>query len=156
MAKRNYQAVVHGKNIARAFASNRPISLKYSVEICREIRGKRLQRAESFLNNVLSHKEFLPLRQYRGKIPHRKGDSQSGVKSGRYPKNACMAFLDLLNSAKANADFKGMDAENLIIVHAFASQGFKRSSHQPKGKISGKPWKRKSAHIEVIVREIAA
>ena len=155
MTKRDYQADLQAKNTARAFASNQRISQKYATEVCREIRGKRVERAEQFLRNILVKKEFLPLVKYHGKIPHRKGDSKSGVKAGRYPVKVCEAFLNLLNSVKANADFKGLDAENLLIVHAFASQGFRRFAHQPKGKISGKGWRRKSAHIEIIARDIA-
>jgi large subunit ribosomal protein L22 len=155
MVKRDYQADLQGKGIAKAFASNQRVSLKYASEICREIKGKPLERAEKFLMNVIEKKEFLPLVKYNKKIPHRKGESKSGVKSGRYPQKTCKAVLGLLNSVKTNADFKGLDAENLLIVHAFASQGFRRLAHQPKGKISGKGWKRKSAHIEIIAREKA-
>ncbi|MDD5148213.1 MAG: 50S ribosomal protein L22 [Candidatus ainarchaeum sp.] len=155
MTKRDYQVDLQGKDTARAFASNQRVSLKYANEICREIKGKRLERAEKFLQNILDKKEFLPLVKYHGKVPHRKGESRSGVKAGRYPQKVSKAFLGLLNSVKANADFKGLGTENLLIVHAFASQGFRRFAHQPKGKIAGKGWKRKSAHIEIVVREIA-
>ena len=61
----------------------------------------------------------------------------------------------MLNSVKANADYKGLNEENLIIIHAFSSQGFRRRSAQSQGRISGKRRKRKSTHMEVIVREAA-
>ena len=153
MVKKAYQAEISDASTARAFNSNASASLKYSTEICREIKGKQLDKAIAFLKRIINHEEFLPLRKFNKKVAHRKGESKSGVKSGRYPEKTCETFVNLLESVKANADFKGLDTEKLLIVHAFASQGFSRYSFQPKGKISGKRRKRKVAHIEVIVRE---
>ena len=154
MVKKNYQAeIAEKKNIAKAMAKNQHISVKYSTEICREIKGKLVKKAIERLERIIEQKEFLPLKKYNKKVPHRKGDSVSGVKSGRFPESTCRTFLKLLESVKANADFKGMDAENLAIVHCFASSGFKRRSMQPKGKISGKVRRKKSSHIEIVVME---
>ncbi len=158
MVKKNYQVALSDsdrKKTAMAVAKNANMSLKYATEIIREIRGKPLGAAEKFLNNVIEQKEFLPLRQYRKNVAHRKGEAKSGVKSGRYPQKTCKAILGVLESVKANADYKGLDEDKLLIVHAFASQGFARMSHQPQGHIGGKPRKKKSVHFEVIVREAA-
>ena len=62
-------------------------------------------------------------------------------------------MINILGSVKANADFKGLDSENLLISHCFASRGFARRGMQPKGHISGKRRKKKSTHIEVVVEE---
>jgi len=154
MVKKHYQvAVADDKKIAKAIAKNQPVSVKYSTELCREIKGKPVAKAEQMLERIINMEEFLPLRKFNKKVGHRKGDARSSVKSGRYPIKVCKVFRGLLESVKANADFKGLDADSLIITHCFASQGFRRTAFQPKGKISGKKRKRKSAHIEVIVRE---
>lgn len=138
---------------AKAFLSNQPISTKYSTELCRELKGKKLGKAMAKLERLAQKKEFLPLRMYNKKIPHRKGNAVSFVKSGRYPIRTAQTFKRLLELVKANADYKGMDEENLKIIHMFASQGYGRVSHQPKGKTSGKRRKKKSTHIEIIVKE---
>lgn len=153
MVKKMYQVELSAGSTARAYSANSSISTKYATEICREIKGTPVEKAIAFLGRIEKQEQFLPLKKFNKKVAHRKGESQSGVKSGRYPKKACQAFIKLLESVKANADFKGMDAENLIIVHAFASMGFRKSSFQPKGKIGGKRRRKKSTHIEVIVRE---
>lgn len=153
MVKKTYQAEIPTGKTARAFTANSNISLKYATETCREIKGKRLDKAIAFLERVLSHQDYLPLRKFRRNVPHRKGESKSKVKSGRYPEKVCRAFINLLNGVKANADFKGLDADNLLIVHAFASQGFSRYSFQSKGRIGGKRRRKNATHIEVIVRE---
>ena len=154
MVKKGYQAEVKGgKKAAKAIAKNQPVSTKYATELCREIKGKTVSSVEKRLERIREHKEFLPLRQYNKKVGHRKGRSVSGVKSGRYPERLCSAFLKVLESAKANADFNGMDSENLLVTHCFASKGFGRRSTQPKGHIAGKRRKRKSTHIEIVLAE---
>jgi large subunit ribosomal protein L22 len=153
VVKKTYQVQLNKTDTARAYSTNAAISVKYATEICREIRGRPLEKAIAFLRRVASHQEFLPLRKFNKKVAHRKGESKSKVKSGRYPEKACRAFIKLLEGVKANADFKGMDADNLLVVHAFASTGFRRYSVQPKGRIGGKRRRKKSTHLEVIVRE---
>ena len=117
MVKKNYQEEADSKITAKAMMKNKGISLKYSTEICREIRGKPVFKAEKFLNAILDHRTFLPLKRYNKKVAHRKGQSVSGVKSGRFPKKACEAFLELLGYTKANAENKGLDSEKLLIRH---------------------------------------
>ena len=114
---------------------------------------KKLSAVEKKLQRIIAKEEFLPLRKYNRKVAHRRGASRAGVKSGRFPAKLCAVFLKLLLSVKANADFKGLDSENLLITHCFASRGFSRRSMQPKGRIAGKRRRSKSTHIEIIVRE---
>jgi len=154
MVKKTYQAKVKNeKKVAKAIAANQAVSTKYATELCREARNKKVSRIQKKLQKILKKEEFLTLRKYNKKVAHRKGESKSGVKSGRFPKNLCTVFLKLLESAKANADFKGLDSENLLISHCFASKGFSRRSVQSKGRIGGKRRKKKSTHIEIIVTE---
>ncbi len=141
------------KRAARAILANQPISLKYATEFCRELKGKSVKNAEAFLNDVKEMRAFLPLRKYRKKIPHRRGEPKSKAKAGRYPIKAAEKFLGLLQLVKANADVKGLDANKLRIMHLFASQGFRRRSMQAQGRISGKQRKKKSAHLEIVVQE---
>jgi large subunit ribosomal protein L22 len=158
MVKKNYQlqlSVADKKKTASAMAKNSDMSLKYATEIIREIRGKPLVFAEKFLQDIIEHKRHLPLLQYKKKVAHRKGQAMSGVKAGRYPEKTCKAVLSILESVKANADYKGLDEEKLLVVHGFASQGFARISHQSQGHIGGKRRKRPSVHFEIIVREAA-
>lgn len=155
MVKKNYnvQEKINKKITAKAIKKNANVSLKYSTEIINRIKGKKVKRAEEFLQNILSKKEHLPLRRYRKKVAHRKGKATEKTKSGRYPIKTVKVFLEILESAKANADYKGLETENLFVKHGFASMGYSRVTHQPKGQIAGKRRKRKSAHIEIILQE---
>ncbi len=156
MVKRYYNtelSAAESKKTAKTMAANANVSLKYATEICNQIKGKTAEWTESFLQDIEQHKRFLPLKRYNKKVAHRKGDSMHGEKAGRYPEKTVQVFLKLLENAKANADYKGLDTEKLVIKHAFASQGFARRSVQTKGKIGGKVRKKKSAHLEVVLME---
>ena len=155
MSNKNYQAEVGKESkTARAMMTNAPVSFKYSAEICRQIKSKPLNQAIDFMNRIIAHESFLPLTTYNKKVAHRKGDSREGVKSGRYPELTAKGFLQLFELAKNNADFKGLDAEKLIIIHAFAVMGVNRFSYQSKGRIAGKARRRNATNIEIIVQEM--
>jgi large subunit ribosomal protein L22 len=155
MTGKNYQAEV-GKSgkTARAYVSNAPVSVKYSTEICNQIKTRPVNKAIEFLKRIESHEEYLPLKTYHKKVAHRKGQAKQGVKSGRYPEKVVNQFIKLLELAKSNADFKGLDAEKLLIIHAFASMGINRFSYQSKGRIQGKARRRNATNIEIIVQEM--
>jgi len=154
MVKKEYQRKAKTeKHCSKAMLKNRRISTKYSVEITNYIKGLPASKAIAKLQRIAEKKEYLPLKKYHKKVAHRKGRAIAGEKAGRYPLKACKSFIELLNYAVANAENKGLDTEKLIILHAFASQGHSRMSHQPKGRISGKRRESKSTHIEVILQE---
>lgn len=154
MAKNNYQAEVGKKsNTARAKLTNAPVSLKYSVETCNRIKTMPVNKAIAFMKRIENQEEYLPLRVYNTKVAHRKGDSKSGVKSGRYPKKVAQEFIKLLELAKSNADNLGLDAEKLLIIHIYANSGINRYSYQSKGRIAGKARRKNATNIEVIVQE---
>ncbi len=151
----NYVGTFNAERMARAISTNQPVSLKYSLEISRTIKGKNLEDSMKFLNEVMDQTRPLPLRTYHKKVPHRKGNAMMGTKAGRYPVRTCEKWITLLRNVRSNADVKGLDVKKLQVVHATASVGFQRIRNQSQGRINGKSRKSKSAHIEVIVREVA-
>lgn len=155
MVKKNYQALPGKQSkTAKALVKNADVSLKYSTEICNQIRGKPVQKNIEWLGKIILHETHLPLQMYNKKVGHRRGGAKLGVKAGRYPEKAAGKFIELLELAKTNADFKGLDAEKLLVMNAFASQGLKRYGHQSKGKIGGKVHLKPSINIEVVVMEV--
>jgi len=151
----NYQAEVgKASKTARAYVGNSPVSVKYSTELCNQIRGKPVSKVIDTLNRIIAHEEYLPLKTYHKKVAHRKGNALQGQKAGRYPEKVANAFIQLLELAKSNADFKGLDSEKLLIIHAYANMGMNRYSYQSKGKIAGKARRRNATNIEVIVQEM--
>ena len=155
MVNNNYQQEV-GKpsKTARAFLGNAPISVKYSTELCNQIKTRPVSKVIEYLERIIAHEEYLPLKRYNKKVAHRKGNALLGEKAGRYPEKVANEFIKLLELAKSNADFKGLDSEKLIILHAYANMGMNRFSYQSKGKIAGKARRRNATNIEVIVQEM--
>ncbi len=155
MVKTAYHAKIGKESkTAKATLKNARVSLKFSTEMFREITGQPVDKAIKRIQRIAEKDEMLPLKKYNTGVAHHKGDSRSGVKSGRYPVYVAKKFIELLELAKANADFKGLDTEKLLVLHGHASMGFSRQGLQPQGKIGGKTRKRKSTHLEIIVTEV--
>ena len=155
MGKVNYQAEVGKKSkTAKASITNSPVSVKYSTEVCNQIKSRPVNDVIAWLKRIEAHEEYLPLKRYHKKVAHRKGNALNGEKAGRYPEKVARAFVKLLELAKSNADFKGLDAEKMQIIHAFATMGMNRFSYQSKGRIAGKARRRNATNIEVIVQEM--
>lgn len=140
----HYAFQQYGKDhMARASSKDVPISFKQSIEICSHLRYKSLQDAKSILERVLQLKQAIPFRRFQNGLGHK-----PGMASGRYPINACSAFLKLLNSVEANAQQKGLNTSNLKLVHLIAQQAtrpFHYSRHRGR--------QMKAAHLEVVVEE---
>ncbi|MEM0202481.1 MAG: 50S ribosomal protein L22 [Archaeoglobaceae archaeon] len=97
-----------------------PMSFKHAVEICRELRGKKIPQAMSFLEGVIAMRIPVPMRKYKKKVAHK---NIPGWYAGRYPQKAAKEILKVIKNLKANAEYKGLNADELIIVHAQAKKG---------------------------------
>ncbi len=106
---------------AKAMGYEMPISFKHAVEICREIRGKRVEEAMRLLEDVIEMKRPIPFKKYKKKVAHKRGLEK--WYAGRYPQKAAKYVLKVLKNLRANAEYKGLDMESLVIVHAQAQKG---------------------------------
>ena len=122
-----------------------PISLKQSVEVCREIRGKQITRAVYILTSVIEGKESIAFKRYnKGGVGHRVGKGP-----GRMPIKTCTEIVALLRSAKANAENKGLNA-NALFVHSALAKKAPTTRHYL-GRRSRRFAKR--AHVEIVLEE---
>jgi len=131
------------ENCAKAVGVGLAISRKQSVQICQAIRGMNVQKAKKYLEEVILLKRPVPYTKNNKNVGHR-----AGMASGRYPIKASKQILNLLKSAEANAQFKGLSTGNLIIKHSIAQKG---PSTRRYGR---KNMKAKSSHIELVVEEV--
>lgn len=106
------------ENSAKAQGKSLAISLKHSIEICSFIRGKQLERAKDMLNKVINKKMPVPYKRYNMELAHRKK-----IGPGRYPVKTAKAVLNLLESAEANAQVKGLSPAELVISRIVANKG---------------------------------
>ncbi|MEK6822449.1 MAG: 50S ribosomal protein L22 [Nanoarchaeota archaeon] len=133
-----------GQNEAKAVGVGLPISYKHGSEVARFIRGMKVSRAKTVLDNVMRFKEAVPYTRYFEEIAH-----QKNVGPGRFPIKTCKNILAILESAEANAQFKGLNTGNLIIKHIAAQGGGKVHHYGRNGR------KAKRAHIEIVLAESA-
>ncbi len=130
------QAIANGRDL--------PISTKKSVDICKFIRGKSVDKARMRLQQVLDHKEAVPVKRHQQDVPHKPGPMAGGM----YPENAIKKILEIIDLAEKNAQHKGLNTKGLIIhnIRADLASRSMRYGRQGRRKV-------KRTHIEVIVQE---
>jgi large subunit ribosomal protein L22 len=136
-----------------AIASGRDLRIKPKTarEICNHINGMKLEEAKVFLNDVIDKKQAVPYYRYRGKLGHRK--QLQGHDAGRFPEKAAGEILKILDSVEANAEFKGLYADRLKIVHMAAHRGRVIRKFIPRAFGRASPYYKHLTHIEVAVEE---
>ncbi|MBW9140592.1 MAG: 50S ribosomal protein L22 [Candidatus Aramenus sp.] len=141
--------------LGKAVSRNVHASIKDLYNVCRAVRGKNLQEAKKFLENVINMKEPVPFWRYQSGASHKPGlETKWKIKSGRYPVKAAKFVLKALENAEANAVAKGLDPDNLKVIHIAAHKGITLKRFMPRafGRATAK-YKRTS-NIEVIVGEV--
>ena len=118
------------ESAVRAMGYEMPISFKHAVEICSVIRGKKVVAAMKYLEDVINLKKPVPFRKYKKKVAHRKGLEK--WYAGRYPQKAARYILNVLKNLVANAEYKGLNKEELVLVHAQAKKGRKLKRYMPR------------------------
>jgi len=138
---------------ARSRGSYLRVSFKNTRETAQAINGWKLQRAVSYLENVIGHKEAVPMRRYAGSTGRCAQGKQFGVSKARWPVKSAEFLLSLLKNAEANADTKGLDTGNLIVKHIQVNQAPKqrRRTYRAHGRIN--PYMSNPCHIELILTE---
>ena len=124
------EAVVNAKSL--------PISTKFSIALCKFVKGKKIEKALADLEDVLTKKKAVPI---KGEYAHKRG---KGMVSGKYPKNAAEQFIKLLKSLQANANYNSI--ENPIIAEAIANK-----ASEPHGRFGR--IRRKRTHVTLKAKE---
>ena len=154
MARVDYSLKVKGDNIAKAKANELNMSPKHSIEIAGFIRNKRVNEVIAYLNDVISLKKAIPFRRFNRNVAHKRG-LPGNWDAGRYPVKASREYIRLLESVKKNAEYIGLDPENLEIIHATANRGRAQKAFFPRAMGRATPKVRESVNLEVVVREVA-
>lgn len=92
------------KRVATAKRPIAKISLRDSVEILKKIRSKPVNKAKTFLTDLVEQKRSL---------------------DGKYYTKASGEILKLIEESEKNAESQGLDRERLFIKEAFANKSFR-------------------------------
>lgn len=139
------------EKIAKAVGREIRVSPKFSAEVCREIRSKKLDKAKKFLEELIAMKKPLPLKRYKKGVAHKKGLRKAYA--GRYPVKAASKVLSVLANAEANAEYKGLDAERLYIKHISTNRGRVIKRIMPRAFGRSSPHNTLTSNIQVILEE---
>jgi len=146
-----YTAEADPKITAKALGIELDISRKKAVEVCRAIRGMMVPEAEKFLEDVIRLKRPVPYRKYKGSAGHRRG---KGIMAGGYPVKVARAILKVLQNAKANAEYKGLDPDNMRIKVIAAHKGRPFKWYIPRAFGRSTPFFREKVNIEIILESV--
>ncbi len=103
----------------------------------------RLDSAKKLLHDVKEQKQAIAYKKFNSSASHRRG-----MGPGRYPIKAAGEILSLLESAEANAQFKGLNTNDLIITESVANEGSRPHRY-------GRQRRRKAkrTHVTIVVAE---
>ena len=144
-----YSTVSDPATTAQAYGRDMPCSPKSGRNVARAIKGMPVARAKAFLEEVKELKTAVPFKVRVRKIHHRKG----GMGSGKYPVQTVKCMLKVLESAEANAEYKGLDKDRLVITHSTAYQGTVIQAYTPRAQGRATPHYNRLCNFEVILTQ---
>jgi large subunit ribosomal protein L22 len=151
MPKVEYSAKFDPANTAKAMAHELNVSPKHCIEILREIRGKKLSVAKTYLEDVIAKKKSVPFKRFNRNVGHKR--HQSGWDAGRYPVKACGEILTVIKNAEANAEYKGLDTDNMRVIHAASKRGRVTHGMMPRAMGRATDWNIETVTVEVVLGE---
>lgn len=132
--------------MSKAVGRSLSVSTKHCIEISNHLRGKKLSRAKKILQQTVNKERAIPFKRFSDDVGHKKGP----YSAARYPVKAASTVLKLLQSCEANAQNKGLNTEDMAIVHMNAhrgSQQFKPGRHRRR--------LMKNTHLEIVLEEVS-
>ena len=136
------------ENTAKAYGKELQISPKKSYEVCNMLRGKDVEKALNILDEVIEKKRAVPYRRYNKRVAHNKG-----VGPGGYPVKVAAKIKEIIEQAQSNAEEKGLDSENMMIICLAAHRASPDKGYQSRAYGRSSPFDRKRTNLEVILQE---
>ena len=137
---------------AKAMLRDRQVSLKHSKALAREIKGRTLADARTYLESVRDGERSVPFKQHNSGVGHR--SDIDGWDAGRYPEKASEAFLDLIENVVNNADEQGFDGETMEIMHVAAHKVGEVEGRKPRAMGRASAWNTPEVDVELILKEV--
>ena len=135
---------------SKAMGSELHISPKKSRELGKAIKGMRVDVAQRYLENVVELKQAVPFKRHCDGSGHRKGP----MATGGYPVKVSEAFLKILENARSNAEYKGLDASRMYIAHVSAKRGRVIHGMRARARGRGSPKNTETVNVEIILNEV--
>lgn len=140
---------VDPEKTAKAYGYELHCSPKHSMNLARVLRGMKLLDAKKYLEEVIALKRPVPFTTHKKKMSHRKG-----IGPGCYPKKAAQHLLKILENAENNAEYKGLDPENMVISHIAAYHGREIEGFMPRAHGRATEKNEQTTNVEIILEEV--
>lgn len=134
---------------ARAYGHEFRCSPKDSKNIAKAIKGMKVKDAKTYLENVMAKKQAVPYVYHHRKRAHRKGLNGPGG----YPEKAAGYMLKVIKNAENNAEYKGLDGENMVISHLSTYKGRETEGVMPRAQGRATAKNEQTTNIEMIIEE---
>lgn len=144
-----YTATADPDTTAKALGRELTISPKLAREVAGMVRGMKVDKAIQALEDVVALKRPVPLKRYNKRVSHKQG-----VGPGRYPEKVAKAFLNVIQSAVANAEYKGLDVDSMVLRTITVSRGRTIPGHMPRAHGRATQWNQETVNLEVIIEEV--
>ncbi|HYK93532.1 MAG TPA: 50S ribosomal protein L22 [Thermoplasmata archaeon] len=137
-----------GETVARARAIELPVSPKKTYEVLNALRGRSIESARAILEDVIAKRRAIPFRRYNQETAH-----HTGTGPGRFPQKIAKQLLQLLANAEANAEYEGMDTDQLFIKVASCARGRIVRANMPRAHGRATQWNEQTTNVEIVVAE---
>ncbi|MBQ5153971.1 50S ribosomal protein L22 [Macrococcus caseolyticus] len=139
--------------VASSRGSHLRVSYKNTQATAQAIAGQKLATALKYLEAVTEKKRAIPFRKHHGDVGRTAQGKEFGVTQARWPVKSVEFITDLLENARANADAKGLNIENLVISHIQVNQApaRRRRTYRAFGRINR--FNSQPCHIEIQLSE---
>ena len=147
----NYSVDADPDKTAKAMLRERHMSNKHSKEVAREIKGRTVEDAQAYLQDVIDEVQSVPFKSHNAGAGHR--SDVEGWDAGKYPEKVSGEVLDLLENVEANADHQGFDGASMEIVHVAAHKVGEVIGRKPRAMGRATAWNTPQVDIEIVVSE---
>jgi large subunit ribosomal protein L17e len=154
MTKTKYGYKVLDENkVAKASVRNAKVSYKNTHETGSTMRGRYVLDAIKYLDDVVLHKQCVPMKRYKGGVGRTSQARQFGTTQGRWPEKSCVLVKSLLRDLKAVAQEKSLDLNKLQIVHFQVNRAptIHNRTYRAHGRVTA--WNKSPCHVEVVAAE---
>ncbi len=143
-----YSIKLDEEKTAKAYGRELHCSPKACENIARAIKGMDVKEAKKYLEDVINFRRAIPYRRHNTERAHKKG-----IGPGAYPVKACKLILDVIKNAENNAEYKGLDPENMYIAHISTYRGRMIKSYMPRAFGRATAWHERTTNVEIIIAE---
>ncbi|MDY6764180.1 MAG: 50S ribosomal protein L22 [Halobacteria archaeon] len=147
----SYSVDVDEEISAKAIGRERKVSLKNSVELAKHIKGMSVEEARETLEAVRDGEKAVPFKSHNSGVGHRK--NLEGWDAGRFPEKASKELLKVLENASSNAEYKGLDPDDMKIHHVAAHKVDEVEGMKPRAFGRATQWNSPIIDIEMILIE---